>query len=37
MAKNSIDVHGSTGKTNILTFLPEQLHMVTDPAHRPIR
>lgn len=33
MAKNSIDVYGSTGKTNILTFLPEQLHLVTDPEH----
>lgn len=33
MAKNSIDLYGSNGKTNILTFQPEQLHLVTDPEH----
>jgi hypothetical protein len=30
MAKNSIDVYGASGKTNVLMFEPEKLHLVTD-------
>lgn len=26
MAKNSIDVYGASGKTNVLNFEPENLH-----------
>jgi ParB family chromosome partitioning protein len=33
MAKNSIDVYGASGKTNVLTFEPEKLHLVTDKTH----
>lgn len=33
MAKNSIDVYGASGKTNVLNFEPENLHLVTDKAH----
>ncbi|WP_440863680.1 ParB/RepB/Spo0J family partition protein [Symbiopectobacterium purcellii] len=33
MAKNSKDVYGASGKTNVLTFEPESLHMIDDPAH----
>lgn len=33
MAKNSIDAYGASGKTNVLTFEPERLHLVTDKAH----
>lgn len=33
MAKNSIDAYGASGKTNVLTFKPESLHLVTDKAH----
>lgn len=34
MAKNSIDVYGASGKTNVLNFEPENLHLVTDKTHR---
>lgn len=33
MAKNSVDAYGATGKTNLLTFDPDALHLVTDEAH----
>lgn len=33
MAKNSIDVYGASGKTNVLNFEPEKLHLVTDKTH----
>ncbi|HBU1550596.1 TPA: hypothetical protein MCR88_004770, partial [Klebsiella pneumoniae] len=33
MAKNSIDVYGASGKTNVLNFEPENLHLVTDKTH----
>lgn len=33
MAKNSIDAYGASGKTNVLMFEPENLHLVTDRAH----
>lgn len=33
MAKNSIDAYGASGKTNVLTFEPENLHLVTDKTH----
>jgi ParB family chromosome partitioning protein len=33
MAKNSIDAYGASGKTNVLMFEPENLHLVTDKAH----
>lgn len=33
MAKNSIDAYGASGKTNVLMFEPEKLHLVTDKAH----
>lgn len=33
MAKNSIDAYGASGKTNVLMFEPENLHIVTDKAH----
>lgn len=33
MAKNSIEAYGAAGKTNLLFFDPEQLTLVTDPAH----
>lgn len=33
MAKNSIDAYGACGKTNVLMFEPENLHIVTDKAH----
>ncbi|HDS8281917.1 TPA: hypothetical protein QHV31_004796 [Klebsiella variicola] len=33
MAKNSIDVYGASGKTNVLTFEPEHLHLITDKTH----
>ncbi|MCW2482104.1 ParB/RepB/Spo0J family partition protein, partial [Candidatus Symbiopectobacterium sp. NZEC135] len=33
MAKNSKDAYGASGKTNVLTFEPESLHLVDDPAH----
>jgi ParB family transcriptional regulator, chromosome partitioning protein len=32
MAKNSIDVYGAKGKTNLLIFDPNELHLVVDPA-----
>ncbi|STW30687.1 Uncharacterised protein [Klebsiella michiganensis] len=28
MAKNSIDAYGASGKTNVLMFEPENLHIV---------
>ncbi|WP_308563976.1 hypothetical protein [uncultured Klebsiella sp.] len=33
MAKNSIDAYGASGKTNVLMFEPEKLHLVTDRTH----
>ena len=33
MAKNSVDAYGASGKTNLLTFDPDVLHLVTDEAH----
>lgn len=33
MAKNSKDAYGAQGKTNVLTFAPENLYMTDDPAH----
>lgn len=30
MAKNSIDAYGASGKSNVLFFEPENLHLVTD-------
>ena len=33
MAKNSIDAYGASGKTNVLMFEPENLHIVTDKAN----
>lgn len=33
MAKNSIDAYGASGKTNVLSFEPEKLHLVTDKTH----
>lgn len=31
MAKNSIDAYGALGKSNVLFFDPDALHLVTDP------
>ncbi|MGI1234868.1 hypothetical protein ACIAGK_06675, partial [Klebsiella quasipneumoniae subsp. similipneumoniae] len=33
MAKNSIDAYGASGKSNVLFFEPEKLHLVTDKTH----
>jgi ParB family chromosome partitioning protein len=33
MAKNSVDAYGASGKTNVLMFVPENLHLVDDPTH----
>lgn len=33
MAKNSIDAYGASGKSNVLFFEPENLHLVTDTTH----
>lgn len=33
MAKNSVDAYGASGKTNLLMFDPDALHLVTDDAH----
>ncbi|MGK3285919.1 hypothetical protein ACSLOY_28170, partial [Klebsiella pneumoniae] len=33
MAKDSKLVNGASGKTNVLTFEPENLHLVTDKTH----
>ena len=33
MAKDSKVVYGASGKTNVLTFEPENLHLVTDMTH----
>lgn len=32
MAKNSIDAYGASGKSNVLMFDPDALHLVTDEA-----
>ena len=34
MAKDSKVVYGASGKTNVLTFEPESLHLVTDKTYR---
>lgn len=33
MAKNSVDAYGAAGKSNVLFFQPEKLHLVTDKNH----
>lgn len=33
MAKNSKEAYGASGKTNVLMFEPENLHLVSDKAH----
>lgn len=33
MAKNSTEAYGASGKTNVLNFEPERLHLVTDRSH----
>ncbi|TQN52790.1 hypothetical protein FLW98_26640 [Raoultella planticola] len=33
MAKNSVDAYGASGKSNVLFFEPEKLHLVTDTSH----
>lgn len=33
MAKNSIDAYGASGKSNVLFFEADKLHLITDPAH----
>ncbi|WP_437609618.1 ParB/RepB/Spo0J family partition protein [Erwinia sp. V71] len=33
MAKNSIEAYGASGKTNVLNFQPEALHLIAEPAH----
>ncbi|MBN3978272.1 ParB/RepB/Spo0J family partition protein [Serratia marcescens] len=33
MAKNSTEAYGASGKTNVLNFDPERLHLVTDREH----
>ncbi|MCQ3881098.1 hypothetical protein [Klebsiella variicola] len=33
MAKNSIDAYGASGKSNVLFFEPENLHLVIDTTH----
>lgn len=33
MAKNSIEAYGAQGKSNVLFFDPEDLHLVTEPGH----
>ncbi|HGM7113338.1 TPA: ParB/RepB/Spo0J family partition protein [Serratia marcescens] len=33
MAKNSTEAYGASGKTNVLNFEPERLHLVTDISH----
>lgn len=33
MAKNSVDAYGASGKTNVLMFEPEKLHLVSDRNH----
>ncbi|MHA0949535.1 ParB/RepB/Spo0J family partition protein [Enterobacter ludwigii] len=33
MAKNSIDAYGACGKSNVLSFEPEKLHLVTEKSH----
>lgn len=33
MAKDSKLVYGASGKTNVLMFEPESLHLVTDKTH----
>ena len=33
VAKNSIDVYGASGKSNVLMFAPEDLHLITEHDH----
>jgi ParB family transcriptional regulator, chromosome partitioning protein len=33
MSKNSIDAYGAQGKTNLLSFDPDNLQLVEDPTH----
>ena len=33
MAKNSTEAYGASGKTNVLNFQPDALHLIDDPAH----
>ncbi|MEB7893065.1 hypothetical protein NGK65_04885 [Serratia ureilytica] len=33
MAKNSTEAYGASGKTNVLNFEPERLHLVSDRSH----
>lgn len=33
MAKDSKVVYGASGKTNVLNFVPEKLHLITDKTH----
>ena len=33
MAKNPVDAYGANGKSNVLFFEPENLHLVTDIIH----
>ncbi len=33
MAKNSTEAYGASGKTNVLMFEPENLHLVSDKTH----
>lgn len=33
MAKNSVEVYGAAGKTNVLFFDPDALTLITDPNH----
>jgi ParB family transcriptional regulator, chromosome partitioning protein len=34
MAKNSVEAYGADGKTNLLTFDPEKIKLITDKAHK---
>lgn len=33
MAKNSVEAYGASGKSNVLFFEPDALHLVDDPQH----
>jgi len=33
MGRNSKDVYGADGSTNMLSFSPDKLTIVTDPSH----
>lgn len=33
MAKSSKDAYGASGQTNLLMFVPESLHLITDTSH----